>query len=249
MKSTLASLVLLTFFLQAAGQVNKSVMQSNLRFGLMGRWQTGNLEQFSILPNATFSLKNEKHLLELRTNYNYIKVGGFNAVNDLWQDVLYQYQPHKRLYLTVHAINGFAQSYRIDYSSLNGVGAGLNLIRNTAKKYLQIQLVGGYLNFDFEGLPAHSAVGLGSLIRSSFPLGKRITLVWEMSTYHSTQDHDFFGGGNFLQLDLAIAKGLSINIRHQTYYNHQKVELTENLNSMMLFGIQYQFTRTDNINN
>ena len=131
-------------------------MQTRARLGLVGRWQAGNLKQFSLMPSAHINLENSKFNAVLNANYQYLNINGFNVVNDLWVNALYQHKPKNRVFFAIHSNNGFATSYKIDFSSLSGVGMGINLLKKTPSKYFQAHLISGYLNFVFENQPIHS---------------------------------------------------------------------------------------------
>ncbi len=219
----------------------KDSTRIQIHAGLMGRWQSGNLEQLSVMPNARFAFSKRACYAELNTNYHYLKVGDFNAVNDLWVNAIYQHQPHKTVYPMVYTNNGFAASYKIDFAALNAAGFGLNVKQKRPNNYIQVHAFTGYLYFEFENEASHSTLGFGSLIRAALPLSKLIHLKWELSSYHSARQTSFWGGGNFVQLNLRISPNLFANMRHQIYYNAQNIQNIKNYNSIMLFGIQYNF--------
>jgi len=222
-------------------ETNKDSLKKSVQIGLMGQWQKGNLEQFSIMPNAVFKLYNNSFYTEVGASYNYLLLGEFNPVNDLWVRGLFQYKQNKRIYPSFHSINGFAKSYKIDGSYFSSVGAGLNLIENSPRKHLQFHLTAGYLYFKFADEFAHSTLGFGTSIRGLFPLSKQVKLTWLLSSYQSGQEIDFFGGGNQLKLDIMLSKRLFMNVIHQIYYHNKEIPNTEKTTSIMQFGISYKY--------
>lgn len=228
-------------FAQSKIQSSKDSLSINGRLGLMGRWQTGNLDQISIMPNGGVSFDQFSYHAELNASYHFLKVNGFNAINDLWTYGLFQYQPHHRVFPSIHTIIGFAKSYKIDHSIVTGIGGGVNLHKKSPFNFLQVHLYGAYLDFQYERENTHKAVAIGSQIRATLPLNATIKLRWELSTFHSMKEVNFWGGGNLLQLNILVSRNLSLNISHQSYYNHQTATDIEKVNTEMLFGIQYQF--------
>ena len=208
---------------------------------LMGRWQTGNLNQISLMPNGRISLSNNSFYLELNSAYHFLKVDGFKAKNDLWTYGLFQYQPNNRIFPSLHTIMGFAKSYEIDHSIVMGAGGGVNIYKQSPDNFLQVHLYGALFNFQYKEEEPHKAIAIGSQIRARIPISRQINFRWELSGFYSTQDRTFWGGGNLLQLNFIILKNLMLNINHQTNYNNQTTPNIENTNTEMLFGIQYQF--------
>jgi len=243
MKKHLIQLVILfsstVGFTQTDGNEVKDSLFIQTHIGLMGRWQSGNLKQLNVMPNGGIKLSNSVFYSELNAIYNYLKIGEFNPVNDFWINGLYQYKPNQRIFAVAHTTNGFAKSYRIDYSSLTGAGIGLNVVKKSTDKYFQAHLITGYLHFKFENELAHKALGFGSIIRMSLPLAKQINVKWELSSYHSSKDATYWGGGNLLQLDFKINKRLFADIRHQVFFNQKNLQNIEKYNSILMFGFNY----------
>lgn len=210
--------------------------------GLRGMWQTGNLDQLSLMPNGKIGLTHPKHYAEVLGTYHYIKVGDFEAKNDLWLYSLYQYTPNNLFYLSANVVSGFAVSYRIDHSIVAGVGGGVNIIKNSPRKYFQFHLYGSYLDFQFVGEKALQSFALGSLLRANIPINQWFNFQWELGSYHAMKETSFWGSGNLLQLVFNLSKNFSLNISHQTYYNHQTASNIEKTNTQMLFGFQYSFS-------
>jgi hypothetical protein len=240
--------ILIFFFIGVQfilGQTKDSIQLESFttegRLGLMGRMQTGNLDQVSIMPNGSFSLENSGFYSEFNASYHYLKVNGFNAINDFWTYGLYQHIPKNLFYPSVHTIVGFAKSFKIDHSIVLGVGSGVNLFKNSKLSYLQAHLYTGYLNFQLEDVSAHKAQFIGSQIRAKLPVNQLVNIQWGFSSFHSLKETKFWGGDNLLRLQIMLYKNLSINVSHQTYYNNQTATGINNTNTEMLFGFQYQF--------
>ena len=124
---------------------------------------------------------------------------------------------------------------------VTGIGGGINIHKKSPVIFLQVHLYGAYLNFQYEMENTHEAVAIGSLIRAMIPLNAHIKFRWELSTFHSMKEANFWAGGNLIQLNILVLKNLFLNVSHQSYYNHQTAIGIENTNTEMLFGIQYQF--------
>ena len=229
-------------FSQQDNSSKKDSLIINGRFGLMGRWQTGNLNQISIMPNGSVSLHKSTFYADFMTTYHFLRINGFNAIDDLWTYGLYQHQPNRRIFPSVHSIIGYSKSFLIDHSVVTGIGAGVNIHKKSLANYLQLHLFGSYFNFQYQTESAHKAVAISSLIRAVLPINKHVNFQWVFSTYHSTKDTAFWGGGNSFRLNITLLKNLMLNINHQTYYNHQTTAHIKNTNTEMLFGIQYNFS-------
>ena len=211
--------------------------------GLRGMWQTGNLNQINLMPNGKVWLTHPNHYAEVLGAYHYIKVDGFEAKNDLWFYGLYQHKSNNRLYLSANVVSGFAVSYRIDHSVVAGLGGGVNIIKNSPRRYFQFHLYGAYLDFRFEEEEALQSFTLSSLLRANIPITKWFNFGWELGSYHSMKETAFWGGGNLFQLIFNLSKNFSVNVSHQTYYNHQTATNIERTNTQMLFGLQYSFEK------
>ncbi len=234
---------LVSAFGQGSANLVGDTLQVNGQIGLLGRWQTGNLSQLSVMPNGALLLDNRSFHAGLSVSYHFLRVNGFTVKDDLWINGLFQSQPDHRWYFSAHAVVGYAASYRIDHSSLSGAGLGWNIRPRRGEDFVQLHVFAGYLNFKYQIELQHAAVGLGSLLRVSLPVGDRLRLRWELTSYHSARTTDFWGGGNLLQLHFLLTPRFSVNITHQTYYNHQTVEPIEQTNTEMLFGVNYSFSK------
>ncbi|WP_281612847.1 DUF481 domain-containing protein [Flammeovirga sp. SubArs3] len=239
MKTLLLSFIIL--FSMTAFSQELDTLKWNNRVSLIGRHQSGNLNQYSIMPTLRSTLHNSKIYVELDVNYQYIKVEEFEVVNDFWVSGLMQYGHQQKIYPVVYGLNGFAQSYHIDKSSFLGGGMGWNVLKQKPNTYLQLHVMAGYLNFQFTETPLHEAFSWSASARARFPISKLFQVEWEVLTYQSTKDTDYRGLGNLLVLNFMVNKWLGLNIRHQIYYNHKEVPLTENLNSVAYFGLNVQW--------
>ena len=228
----------------AFGQTDS--IQVNGFIGLRGMWQTGNLNQFNLMPNGKVWLNHPKHYAEIIGNYHFIKVDDFEAKNDLWFYGLYQYNHNKRFFPSAHAIGGYAISYRIDHSIVTGLGGGMNVISNSPNRYFQIHIYGSYLDFKFEEKEVIQSLALGSHLRVNIPFNKWMVFNWELGSYHTFKELDFWGGSNLIQLLFQLGEKCALNISHQTYYNHQTADNIENTNMQTLFGFQYSFNKIKN---
>ena len=195
------------------------------------------------MPNGKVWLTHPAHHAEVLGTFQYIKVDGFEAKNDLWLSALYQYRPDRRFYLSGHAVSGFASSYRIDHSIVAGVGGGVNVIKYSPRKYFQFHIYGSYLDFKYEREEALQSFALSSLLRANIPMAKWFAVQWELGTYHSMTQTDFWGGSNLFQLIFNLTQNFSLNISHQLYYNHQAASGIAKTNTQMLFGFNYSFSK------
>lgn len=218
-------------------------LQTQIVGRLMGQRQTGNLNSIAVSPSLGFTLSKKSFKTDLQTSYQYLQVGGFTLVSDFWVDALHQHRVHKRLYPMVSAIYGFAKSYQIKTSLHLSAGLGLNVRRKSPMNYLQVHAFAGYLNFEFEGAPTHSAAALGSAIRGAFPLSKTALLLWNVKSFHSLADTDFWGANNQVMLRYQISPALGLNISHNTVFNNQPFADIKRLNTVMMFGVDFKYNK------
>ncbi len=57
---------------------------------------------------------------EIHSNYQYLKVGGFTAVSDLWTIGVFRIQSEKQFFPMATTVFGFAKSYKIEHSVMLG---------------------------------------------------------------------------------------------------------------------------------
>ncbi len=232
-------LIFLLFHLMGNSQNDTLFVQGEI--GLRGRWQTGNLDQIGINPNSRFKIYNSKLNSDVLATYQLLKVNGFTAVSDLWIGSISRLNAHKKIYPMVSANFGFAESYRINSSIVMGAGAGINMIKASPFRYFQINGYAGYLDFKFEDTKAHTAAMIGTSMQSSLPIGERMKFSWELHTYHSLSNDEFWGLNNIVILYVEVFRNIFVTLNHQTIYNNQNIESIKNTNTLMLFGFQFQF--------
>ena len=75
--------------------------------------------------------------------------------------------------------------------------------------------------------------------KMSLPLTEQVNIKWEVSSYHSSKEANYWGGGNLLQLDFKINKRLFANMRHQVFFNQKDIQNIKKYNSIMMFGLNY----------
>ena len=207
--------------------------------GIRGMWQTGNLNQVSLMPTGNLNLTAKNHFVQVSGNYQFLIVEGFQVKNDLWSYGLYQYKPYNLFFPSASAVSGFAASYAIDHSFVAGLGVGLNVIKNQGERYFQLHLHAGYLDFKFEDQIALQSFAFSSLLRAKFPLKKGFVIGWELGSYHAMKETDFWGGDNLLQVMVRLNNNLSASVSHQTFYNHKAAPNIQNTNTQLLFGLHY----------
>ncbi len=216
-----------------------------LQVGIRGRWQTGNLNQLALNPAANLTISQGKFDLDLRGYYQFLRVNGFTAISDLWTSAAYRHQPTRRFFPLIAANSGFAKSYKIDHSLLLGAGFGVNLYNPAPTSFFRLHIFAGYMNFRFETRGPHTTPALGSAAILTFPLQERINISWELHTYHSGKDSQFWGANNQLMIHFKVLKSLSINLNHSTIFNRKTVENIKNTNTLLLFGIHYNFIKNN----
>ncbi|MEM7371157.1 MAG: hypothetical protein AAF587_21255 [Bacteroidota bacterium] len=213
-------------------------LQLKGEWGLRGRWQTGNLSQIGINPYGRLTLMHPTYRSEWQVSYQYMNVSGFTVISDLWANGFHAISPQKRLHPLLAIYTGFAKSYKITESLVTGAGAELNLYQQSPMNFVRAHLFGGYMHVQFEQESPHTALAVGTGIRSAFPLGKRIQLLWDFDTYHSTKETAFWGANNRLVLLYPLFKGLSLNLSHTIIFNNKTFPDLKKTNSLMQFGIQ-----------
>lgn len=211
---------------------------------LLGRRQTGNLDQLGLNPSARLSLQKNAYSVEVSGNYQFLEVNYFRSINDLWINGLLKIKPTERVYPFAIAYYGFADSYRIDESLVAGVGAGINVFEHSLKKFLQVHLHGGYASLDFQEALSQSSPIVGSLIKARVPIDQgKLSLLWEFHSYHSLEDKQFEGVNNILQIRFSVFKGLHLNVSHTTIFNNTVNEGIAKTNTLMMFGLAYAFNK------
>lgn len=225
---------------QIIGLSQKDSLSVNAELGIRGRWQTGNLNQLGLNPDARLLLSNTKIALDFRASYQYLRVERFTAISDFWTSGLISYTPTRRFFPILAGYYGFAKSYKIDQSLFVGTGAGSNIINKSNRSFLQIHAFVGYFQFEFEEQDIHSTFAIGSIMKAAIPLGKPFHITWQLDTYHATFDSDLWGASNVIMINYQISKKLFLNLSHNTIFNNQSATNIKKVNTLMMFGIRYQ---------
>jgi len=226
-------------------QVNETtVFQTEI--GLRGRWQTGNLNQLGLIPSAQLLVEASKFSISINSSYQYLKVDGFNPVNDFWNFALFKANPKHTLHPILAANIGFARSYKINKSYTIGIGMGYNLRNKSSKDFVEMGVIAGYMDLEYENEKPHKSASFGLLLSTSFPIGENLHISNNLKTYHSSKDHTFWGGSNQIMLHYQLKENLSLNISQDLVFNNQNAGGIEKLNTLMLFGLQYRYTKNLN---
>ncbi|MCF6297555.1 MAG: DUF481 domain-containing protein [Flavobacteriaceae bacterium] len=225
-------------------QSNDSIQFSIIDIGLRGMWQTGTTNQFEISPNYNVQLYRKNYFFESVGQYQFLKVNNFAIINDLWSSLLFQYKQEKKFYPFVTASGGTAKSFLLNHFIFTGAGIGSNLYKKSASEYIQIHAFVGYLDFEI-ATDLHQALSVGSILRANINLAKKVQLNCEFRSYHSAKESSYWGLQNTIRLNLQVTKNLGVNLNHRLFYNQQVGGGIEQLNTTLLFGLNYQF-RKDN---
>lgn len=236
-----SALLLSLISVEAIGQ---DTLRVRSEFSLVGRRQTGNLDQIGVNPSAKLGVGNSAFELETGANYQFLRVNGFTSINDLWINGIYRVHPRKRVFPFAMAYYGFADSYRIDQSLIGGIGAGVNLQDGSKKGLLQGHLFLGYADVDFLTVSAatssHTSFAVGSFIRSDFAIvHSGLGIHWEFHSYHAVSDRDFYGANNLIILRYALVKGFHLTATHSTIYNHTTSEGISRTNTLLMVGLAF----------
>lgn len=234
--------IVLSLFILLGWQSLRSQSDSlriQLEVGLRGRWQSGNLNQLGLNPHGKLLLANSHQRSDWQATYQYLTVEGFAIISDFWLSGFHAFQPNKRIHPLAAVFTGFAKSYKITESLVSGVGAEVNIHQASAMNFLRMHLFAGYMHVTFQQELPHTALAIGSGLRSAFPLGKRLQVIWELDTYHSSKEVAFWGANHRLILLYPIFKGISFNLSHTTIFNNKTFPELKKTNTLMLFGIQF----------
>ncbi len=212
---------------------------------LLGRKQSGNLNQVGLSPTALLKVNNSAFDLESRTTYQLLRVNGFTVVNDLWTNTFLRLGSGQRLYPVVVGYYGFADSYDIEQSFIGGAGGGAQLLRSENGASLEVTGFGGWVNVEFTGNPEsvnsnNSSMVLGSIIRGNLPLPVvKMKIRWEFHSYHGLRDQQFFGFNNLIQIHYPINKGFQVTANHNTIFNQTVSSGIARTNTLLMFGLTY----------
>lgn len=236
----LISLLILSFGTSDYAWSQNQGITLDLEAGVRVRWQSGNLNQLAVNPELRLKLASSHWQFSSQASYQYLQVEGFAILNDFWTYSEIAYQPQKRIFPIGSFRYGFARSYQIEQSLHTGLGLAWNIVQKSPKKFVRFSLIGGYLHFAYIGEPSHRSFALGSVIAASFPLGERLQLRLEGSSYHSLMALNYWGLSQSLGLLADLGKGFSLSINQNLIYNHQVVESIQNTNSLLMLGFQYR---------
>ncbi|MGH1363994.1 MAG: DUF481 domain-containing protein [Calditrichia bacterium] len=210
-----------------------------VEIGLKGRWQTGNLNQLAINPDASLVLSKAAFSSEVQASYQYLRVNGFVAISDFWTMGILRHRPNRTLFPMLATNYGFAKSYKIDHSFLIGPGVGINLYNNSPGDFLRVQVFAGYMNIKFESKDPHSTAAIGTISQSAFSISKRMNIAWDFQTYNPGLDAEYWGFNNRIIIHYMVIKNMSLNLGHTVIFNNKTVASIKKTNGLMLFGIQY----------
>jgi len=243
--NSIVVILLLFISLNANSQQEVAIDSSKLviiNVGLRGMWQTGRTSQIDIAPNLKLQLLKSNHYFEQSIEYQFLKVNNFAVVNDFWSSSLFQFKQNKKFYPFATLAGGTAKSFLLNHFIFTGAGIGSNIYRKSISEYLQIHAFIGYLDYSIDDF-LHQALSVGSIIRANVGLSKNIQLNWSFTSYHSTNLISSWGLQNNAKLNFLVSENLRINLNHRLFYNNQTVNQLEKLNTILLFGVNYQFKK------
>ncbi len=211
-------------------------------FNLQGRYQTGNLNQFSSNLLTKGTLINSKWYVGVSVNYTYAKIEGYNAVNDFWSSGVIKRNHSKNIYPVGIVYSGFAKSFGIVGAYIGGLGVGGNIIKASTKKLLNINLIGGYSRFNYAQVKNVEGIVANIFISSRTKLFKnKIELNWEFHGYYLPNSNlNISGTQNSIRISVPIKKTIKLTAMHQHIYNSYVDTEISKINSMLLFGISIQ---------
>lgn len=233
-------IVVLSFQNSVVAQTDS--LQINGEIGIRGKWQTGNFAQFVINPTARIIIEKKKTRIEVRGNYEFLKIAQGSLINDFWSFGMYQYNSSKTIFPMAITHYGFAQSYAIDKSLIGGVCAGINIIKKNKHQYFQANIFTGYMNLKYENTEAHSAANAGTYIKLMFPLKENVVyFIVDFNGYISLNNTQFRGFNNRMMINFQILENLEINISHRLVHNKNTPIAISETNGKLVFGLNYVF--------
>lgn len=235
-------LITICFFpFLTSGQSLKDSLTVNWLSNFRGRLQTGNLKQFVIANQSNILLEKEAFNIEISGVYEYVKVNGFNGVNDLWTYMISRYGPRKKIYPMMILYYGFAKSFRIDRSFVGGAGIGINIVHKSPQQFLQVNAFAGYMDFVYQEIPAISTAFTGILAKGRSPIiPKRAFINWELNSYFSPDETKMYGFQNIIRLDIPLVDWFSFSVSHSMIFNNIVSGDSKRLNTLMLFGVLFK---------
>lgn len=239
---TLISVLIIAICFQNNTIAQTDSLQVYGEIGIRGKWQTGNFAQFVINPNGNITIEKNRTRIEVRANYEFLKVNNGSLINDLWSYGIYQYNSDKTLFPMAMTHYGFAQAYAIDHSLIGGLGIGLNAIKKNRHQFLQANIFTGYLNLKYESAPIHTAVSMGSYVRLKFPLKKDLIYgMLDSHAYVSLKNSDYHSFNSRLMLLFQLLKHFGTNITYSLVYNNNNPSVISKTNGKLVFGLNYSF--------
>ena len=238
-------LVILMLFALSSGlaQDKADSLRIEGELGIRGKWQTGNFAQFVVNPNARLNLETKKAFIELRSNYELLKVNGGSLINDLWSYGLVQYQQEQTLFPMAIIHYGFSQAYAIDRSWVGGVGVGINLLPTSQSASLQSNFFLGGMDLKYEGARAHTAFSVGSYLKLEIPLkNEAVRCFIDSHTYLSLQNTSYHSLNARAILSFRLLQHLYANVTYRLVYNNNNPSVSTNTNGKLIFGFNYTFT-------
>ena len=218
-------------------------LKVSTEIGIKGRRQTGNLNQLALNPTLKVVLYKKRFYTELQGNYQYLNVNNYKVNSDFWSSALYQYKDYKTLYPALITRYGFSKSYRINHSLFSGIGLGWNLRNKSMYDKIQLNAFTGYMNFEYETTDSHSSLASGFLFKLTHPISKSLNIIMEMQSYHSATTSTIWGVGNKISIQYKLPKNLFLNVTHNIIYNNKTVADIKKGNTILLFGIPYQYNK------
>lgn len=230
---------ILFLMLNVSVNAQKDTLKLNATFNVLGRYQSGNLNEIGGAAVARVSLMNSKWYTRVSGSYNYVEIEKYTVMNDFWSSGLLKYQHTKRIYPITMVYAGFAKSFGIDEAYVAGVGAGVNIVQKSASQYLNINLIGGYSTFNYVNVTDVNDLVTNIFISSNTTLFKsKAEINWEFhGFYHPTSTIDITGIQNNIRLALPLSKAIKFTLTHQYLYNSYVDVGISKSNSLLLFGL------------
>ena len=173
----------------------------------------------------------------LSASYQYVRVEGFTVVHDWWNYALLKRGYTKRLHPVGMLYYGAAKSFGMERALVGGVGVGLNVVRKSPVKFVRINTIVGYLNFNYSINSSVEGAVLNSFLNASWPLGKQAQLNLQTHGYLAPNESDVYGFQNTVQLAFPITRQVSATLSHMLVYSERVDEGKEQLNTTLLAGI------------
>ncbi|WP_299551628.1 DUF481 domain-containing protein [Seonamhaeicola sp.] len=212
------------------------------RVGVRGKWQTGNLAQFVINPNAGLTFKKNNNQLEFQGNYEFLKVNQGSLINDFWTYGIYQYQVHNTLFPIVMIHYGYSQAYAIDNSLIGGLGFGVNLMPKNHRSYIQTNLFIGHLNIKYQDVSKHKGTSLGSYVKLKFPIVKEsLEILLDAQAYLSLKDTAYSSFNSRIIFLFKLINNFGFDLTYNLVYTNNNPSVTSKANGKLIFGLNYSF--------